>query len=641
MTAQAVVWRAARETALFAAFAGIYAWPIWSLLLGSSVSDERLSRALASALESPSVLQGVALNLVTHIGLLALCYAGLAWLAGQLARAAQVSHPLAMLLVLTCAWVWLVSGNAVLFARSNYSVPFAVIANPLSWTLSSAALLAMLALVLWRRGWPRPRAGWMLSGAVIGIAVLWIARGPGPDAWAKHAPARNVIIVGIDSLSAPLMEHEQARLPHLTQLLAQATRHERAYTPLGRTYPAWVSILSGQAPATHGALFNLRGVEHADRQNLLTRELQAQGYRTVYAIDERRFNNIDESFGFDQVVGPQAGALDFALQGINDTPLTNLLLQTRAADRLLPYSRLNVASIANYDARGFVDEIGRASAGPQPLFLAVHFLSGHFPFATRHATLADPDPNAIRARHVEALTAADTQVGWLMNELAARGRLDDALVIVLSDHGEAVGDAEPFQRADGEFVAAASYGHGANLLSEHQNRIVLATLHYRQGRPVAADAPASEQVSLLDVRASVQAFVRSGAVELKAGSDCIPVETELRLAATDDYRHLDMRQVAAQGIGLYELDDQGRLKLRESLLAGLTASKDIGLRCLDRLTVFTPRDGRYRAYRLSAGAPPQETGPRAEDMARIDAYRSTLMEQATGANDPTRRKLAG
>lgn len=625
--------QATREASLFAAFAAVYGWPLWSLLLGASTPDGRLSEVLLNALASPTVVSGVMMNLATHLGLLVLCYAGFTWMARQLADAAQISRPVTTLLVLTTGWVWLASGNAVMFARSNYSVPFAAIANSMCWALSSVVLAACLGAALWSQRHRWKLATYCLGAPAAMVGVLLLASRASGDAWAVPVTPRSVVIVGIDSLSAPLLDREQTRLPHLTKLLAQATRYERAYTPLGRTYPAWVSILSGQSPAAHGALFNLRGVEQADRENLLSRSLQANGYRTVYAIDERRFNNIDESFGFDRIVGPQAGVLDFALQGINDTPLTNLLLQTSAADWLLPYSRLNVASVANYDARGFVDEIGRASAGQQPLFLAVHFLSGHFPFATRHATLADSDPNTVKARHVEALTAADAQVGWLMDKLAAQGRLDDAMVIVLSDHGEALGDAEPVQLESGEVAASSSYGHGADLLSEHQNRIVLATLRYRHGRPVPAAAPSQEQqVSLLDVRAAVEGFVRNGTVELKADSDCFPVETELRLAAAEDYRHLDTRRVAAEGISLYEIDEQGRLRMREERLASLIAKKDVGWRCADRLTVYQPRSGRYRAYRLTSGAPPTEQPPTPSDIQHIEQYRQQLREAGEKAS---------
>lgn len=632
--------------ARFTLLAVLYAAP-WLLSVSTDLgSDDGTRQALWAAMASPVVVAGVTLNLAVHLGLLLALYAAVAWLSARLALACRLAPGLLFATVLLAAWVWLVSGNGLVFSHSRYSVPFDVLVRPQWFAAASVALAGMLGVVSWRArptAWPMR---WWLGTAGVALAALALAAWPNRPAEAGPPPvaARNIIIIGIDSLSAPLLQAERQRLPHLSTLLAQAASYPRAHTPLGRTYPAWVSILSGQAPAVHGALFNLRGLEQANRDDLITHALRARGYRTIYAIDERRFNNIDESFGFDEVIGPRAGALDFAVQGLNDTPLTNLLLQTRAAHWLLPYSHLNVAAHASYDANGFVDAIERSSAQTRgPLFLAVHFLSGHFPFKTRHATGRYPDPgNALRSHHIETLTAVDGQVGRLMRALRDQGRLDDALVIVLSDHGEALGGDEPIRLTNGELVNMSSFGHGADLLSEHQNHIVLAMARFRNGQAIPPDgATRREQVSLLDVRPTIERLVRDGVAELKPSTDCIHVETELRLASVADYRHLDTRKVAAEGMGLYEIDDKGRLRLREAFVAALVAKKDVGLRCADRLTIYKPSERAYRAYRLAPEQPPQETRPLAEDIARIEAYRRSLLEAGAGASAEARRKPAG
>lgn len=629
--------------AAFALFAMVYGFPVWSEGLSAmALPNDQVAQGLQRALAEPAVQAGLALNLLTHLGLLVLLYAVLAWLSRCFALATSVSVPVAGALTFAAGLIWLVSLNALLFDHSSYSTPLASLARPEVAVMSSALLAAMIGVVFWHHRHQLVRARWWLGAAGLVASVFLLGAGaPHRTPSAESATHRNIIIVGVDSLSAPLLQQEQSSLPHLSRLLAHSTHYQRAYTPLGRTYPAWMSILSGRAPAEHGALFNLRAVERADRRDLLSRSLGAQGYRTVYAIDERRFNNIDESFGFDQLVGPQDGALDFALQSLNDTPLTNLLLQTRAGKWLLPHSYLNVASVANYDARGFVDAIGRASAGPAPLFLAVHFLSGHFPFHSRHAAASPSSDRTIRSRHVATLAAVDAQVGALMTMLSTQGRLDDALVILLSDHGEALGHDEPVRLASGELRKTSSFGHGTDLLSEHQNRIVLATARYRNGQPLPAGPAHDEQVSLLDIRAAAEAYARAGSADLKPTSDCMLVETGLRVASASDYRHLDPRQVAAEGAGFYEVDPQGRLRLREPLLRGLVAKKDVGLRCADRITIFKANEARHRAWRLSTGEPPQEAEPRTDDVARIEAYRRALAEQASGLSAATRRDGSG
>jgi hypothetical protein len=614
----------------FSLFGLLYATPTLPISTFDSSLAPESGQMLGLALASPPVLWGLATNLATHLTLLLGLYASLTVLARRWAPRAGVRQALAWPSTLAVGWVWLVTGNGLLFEHSQYSGWFLTLAPyDVGFAVASTGLASM-ALLARPLSWSLPSQALGASSLVAALAFFAFATMEAPLLHAQPVGQRNIIIIGIDSLSAPLLARESHYLPRLSALQAQGRRHERAYTPIGRTFPAWVDILSGRSTSEHGALFNLRGIEHVDRDDLLGGSLASHGYRTVYAIDERRFNNIDETFGFDSVVGPKEGVLDFVLQRFNDTPLTNLLLQARAAKWLLPYSRLNAASAANYDAKGFVDEIERAIDSPMPVFLAVHFLSGHYPFATRHATQAYPTrTNVFRAHHVEALTTVDMQVGRLMDVLRAKGRLEDTLVILLSDHGEALGENEPVLQTNGKLKARVSYGHGADLLSEHQNRIVLTVLHYLHGEPDPASQGTSESmVSLLDVRPAVERFLHSGQARLEPGAECIDVETELRLAAASDYRHLEPGRVAAEGAGLYEIDEQGRLRLRESTLAGLAAHKDIGLRCADRLTVYTPADGRYRAYRLADGKPSEETNARADDVERIRLYRDRLLARA-------------
>ncbi|NMG16399.1 sulfatase-like hydrolase/transferase [Aromatoleum bremense] len=358
--------------------------------------------------------------------------------------------------------------------------------------------------------------------------------------------------------------------------------------------------------------------------------LQENGYRTVFAIDERRFANIDESFGFDQIVGPKAGALDFLLQRMNDTPLTNLLLQTRLAQWVLPFSYLNTASHANYNSRGFVEEAVAGSTETKPLFLAVHFESAHFPFKTRHAARKIDYSNDFMARHVAALTGVDAQVGHLVSLLAARGRLENALVIVLSDHGEGLGEIEAQTTRVGEPYLVRGFGHGGSVLSEHQNRVVLGLIRFQGGQPV--DAPGlhrNDLVSLTDVRDVIERFASRGEIHLEPKTNrCILSETGLRFRAAADYKTLNPAELAAESANHYEIDDAGRMRLREDRLALLVAAKDVALRCTNKLTYFSNVENRHFAYSIDASRRLTEIEPEKTDVARIEAYRQKLADTA-------------
>lgn len=385
-------------------------------------------------------------------------------------------------------------------------------------------------------------------------------------------------------------------------------------------------MLSGKAPGEHGAICNLRSLERVDKLNLISTELQNEGYRTVYAIDERRFNNIDETFGFDRLVGPEAGGLDFIIQRLNDTPISNLLLQTGLGRIFMPYSYINTASYPNYDAEAFVDLVLDATDGAEKLFLATHFESAHFPFKTRHSKHDFSSGNQFWNHHAAALTAVDEQVGRLVEGLTQQGFLQNALVIVLSDHGEGLGELEATITMNGKPEQIIGYGHGGNILSDHQNRIVLGVVHYENGKPVQQVKHSSEQVSLTDIRALILSYRQTDSSEIKPKQACMTVETGIRFDAIADYRTLDEASLAASSASFYEIDSDGRMRLREDHLQQLVDGKDIGWRCADHLTWWDATQDQYFSMGMDEnGNFTTEQPPPTGDINKIEAYRAQLL----------------
>lgn len=609
----------------------------WFLLLAASVygpllldlhhgvaDDFRVRALFAQALALPSVQFDLLANLLGHLIPLAAVHVCVAWPAGRISRRHGVNASVVRALLLTCAWVLMVWVNQRLFPASDYAIGLDVLAGPVLPVAAILILTAALARALVDAVRPRTVA---LAASMTGImGLLAMTASPANDAPPSAATgARHVFVLGVDSLSQGLMADSAEALPKLHALLEAGIRYERAYTPLGRTFPSWMSLLSGRSPAEHGALFNLRPIDRVERADLVSHHLREAGYRTVFAMDERRFSNLDESFGFDRVVGPKAGVLDFVLQRINDTPMTNLLLQTPLGDRLLPYSRYNVAAHASYDADGFVDALVESVRGAERVFVAAHFESAHFPYKTRHARLVSEDPNPFRRKHLQALGVVDAQIGRLIARLGQLGYLQDALVVLVSDHGEGFGETEAESTRHGEHFELSGFGHGGDVLSEAQNRIVLGLVPFRDGAPVRLAQARTEQVSMTDLRAAIESYVSSGEVAVVPRNACMFVETGLRLWATADYRTLDEATVAREGAGYYEVSTKGRMQLREDLISDLVASKDVGWRCADRITYFSSAHDRFFAYALGPGGELTELDPDLQDVERIRGYRNRLM----------------
>lgn len=616
------------EAACFAVLVVIYFAPLMLGLTEFGSVDVRVHTLLGEALKLPEVRAELARNGAAHLLLIAAFHAGLVYTSDRFAEASGLHWAVSRLCVFVVGWLALVVVNRLLFPLSDYAYALSYLAHP----LTAIALLALLVAALgyaWLRSTSKtPRRGLAGAGAAT-LAILVTGAIATKSESTRAQGTRNVIIIGIDSLSGPVFESNRALLPNLTALLDRSMYFERAYTPLGRTFPAWMSVLSGLSPAEHGAVFNLRDVKHVERDALLTKALRQQGYRTIFAIDERRFAHIDESFGFDEVVGPKVGVLDFLLQDLNDTPLTNLILQTWLGQRALPFSYLNTASHVNYDAEAFVEHIAEAASDTAPLFMAVHFESAHFPFQSRHSKgRPEGETNVFLARHLAALTAVDAQVGDLVSRLSRKGHLDDALVIVMSDHGEGFGEIEARTTRGGEALNIVGYGHGANVLSEHQNRVILGLLQYRNGQPANEHVRRDDLVSLTDLRDVIEHFTASDQIKLDARDRCLLSETGLRFVGAANYKTLNPAELAAESAKHYEIAPDGRMRLRERSLAELIAMKDVALRCPDRLTYFSATAERYYSYSTATDTGLLESEPPGEDIARIDAYRKTLAAAA-------------
>lgn len=189
------------------------------------------------------------------------------------------------------------------------------------------------------------------------------------------------------------------------------------------------------------------------------------------------------------------------------------------------------------------------------------------------------------ARQSSSLQLVDQQIGLLMDQLRTAGRLDNALVIFLSDHGEAmVGVEEPVIYKDRE-PGKAIHGHGTNIVSTWQNNVMFAVNLYVNGESQSDKAYSDATASLLDVRHLVNHYVQNGDIPIFAPKlSCLPVETGLRIFAAMDYEKMNYESILEEGLPFYEVDSKGRMVLNEARLKELIKTKDFGVWCGNKLT---------------------------------------------------------
>lgn len=375
------------------------------------------------------------------------------------------------------------------------------------------ALAATVIYLAWRaarhRQRPVRRIAWISAATAFLLVAGLASQGalairPASPAFAKP----HVVIIGLDSLRDDLAgtEADEVPMPNVDAFLRDAHRFSDTTSPLARTYPALVSLLTGRHPVTTHARFNLMPRRMVEERDTLGDALKAAGYHSVYATDEVRFANFDRSFGFDQVITPPVGASDFMLGKAGDLPLVNLLSPSRLGGWLFPTSYANRAVYVTYRPSRFVGRLDREVVVNQPTFIYTHMTLTHWPY--NWAGLTKPSvPEEYRSSYRRAVAEIDHQFGQVMRLLERKGMLANAIVVVFSDHGEALGgptDSMLRKTGTGPEIWNSLWGHGTSVMSPHQYGVLLAMRGYGAARLPGEPRAHEWPVSLEDVRPTLQ-----------------------------------------------------------------------------------------------------------------------------------------
>lgn len=479
------------------------------------------------------------------------------WTLGQLSARAWPSaeatlrqHILLWFIAIT---VGLLANNAALFVKSSLGEPYAAVMNrnvlglslgQVIWfaVLAGAAVTLIVGVARWWLAGGRLRRKGYAALAVTGVAFTGIsaqslltAAGPSPTA------KPNVILIGLDSMRADLLNKSISPgvSPNIAAFMKSGVHFSNAITPLARTFPSMCTMLTGRQPHRTGAVINLLPRELVDDSESLPRILARAGYKTAYATDETRFSNIDETFGFSQVITPPIGVSEFMIYKLADAPLNNLLMNTRLASWLFPHLYANRGAANTYDPDSFVKRLDQELSADQPLFLTVHLTLAHWPYLWKGVPYEPKIEGAPVPRwpryYLRTINRVDQQFADVFAMLRKKGLLDNAMVVVYSDHGESfdspnealVPDNHPLIK---EMDAEPGWGHGTTVLTAHQYRIVLGARRFGgdqwpSGREVAAPVSfediAPTLVEALGAETSAKFDGRSllGLVEGREGAD--------------------------------------------------------------------------------------------------------------------------
>ena len=231
------------------------------------------------------------------------------------------------------------------------------------------------------------------------------------SAGTEQFPNAPVIIISIDTLRSdrlPPYGYSKVQTPAIDSLAADGIVFERAYSNVPLTLPSHTTILTGLLPPTHGVRNNLGYRYESEQHPPITKALSAAGYDTGAAVScyvLRGNTGLAGAFDFyDDAIASESGV---AVGRLQRAGMDTLAVATRWI----------------------------AERGERPFFLLFHLFEPHGPYEA---------PEPFRSRFADPydaeIAASDDVVGRLIQDLKSRKLYDRSLIILLSDHGEGLGD---------------------------------------------------------------------------------------------------------------------------------------------------------------------------------------------------------
>jgi arylsulfatase A-like enzyme len=456
---------------------GSRAFTLWVAIGGGAGIGAGLFDGLLAAAEAPAGFDAWR-ALALAIGSLAAVGSALAPAAAGVAGArdphARSKPARVLLLLLAAALGALASGSTSLYAMARLRPEFGGVALPVAaWVVAVSVLVAAARaarpIARRRRGAAALVALAAACAIASGVAARLRDREPSGGASASAARAAtpaasvpNVLLVVLDTVRADrlsLYGHAAPTSPALAAFARDALVFERAISAAPWTVPSHATLFTGLAPATHGATGEQR-VLRADLDTLAER-LRERGFETAaISCNPNVSRALGFAQGFDEFHEPfREASGERAL----DRTLVGRALRMARADK--GAARAVALASAWLDARRARDA--------RPFFLFVNLLEAHLPYdpprAERERFLAAPlrprvreltgrtwsgaayrriglrdlaaeDLAQLAALYDAEIAYQDAQLGALLASLRRTGQLDATLVVVVSDHGENLGE---------------------------------------------------------------------------------------------------------------------------------------------------------------------------------------------------------
>jgi arylsulfatase A-like enzyme len=325
----------------------------------------------------------------------------------------------------------------------------------------------------------------------LGVAVIALLAVGGYAGWRALQPAHrpNVLVVLWDTTRAdhlPMYGYDRPTTPNLAKFAEGGTVFERASSPGIWTLPSHASLFTGLPPESHGA--DERWMWLDDRFVTLAEHFGANGYATfAMAANSLLCEETNLVQGFDVKWTSYSAKFSKAAKAATHRKIQPNDASNELAPNWQPpahgahnaeWARAVYKEAAPIVTRSLLEWLDRRKEPEKPFFAFLNLMEAHTPrvpsMEARRRVLGD-DPDlidlglrtdaahinlhfynfgkhdytdrelaAIRGVYDATLVDLDDATGALFDGLAARGVLDDTIVVFTSDHGENLGDHHLF-----------------------------------------------------------------------------------------------------------------------------------------------------------------------------------------------------
>jgi hypothetical protein len=216
-----------------------------------------------------------------------------------------------------------------------------------------------------------------------------------------------------------------------------------------------------------------------------------------------------------------------------------------------------------------LERLDREVSFKQPTLFISHLTAAHWPYYTASTPFGVSKATSPEDRPMYriGLQTADQMFGELLAMLERKGALQNAIVIVLSDHGEALGLMSDSFFDETFFVTGMkaplkmdAYGHGQSVLSKSQYQVLLGLRTYGSGHPFTAVGRRFEMpITVEDIAPTILDFLGEKGDPLAAtGQSFLPylksgIDGAVGTADRIRYTETDLRVLPGPGGGVDEV----------------------------------------------------------------------------------------